>query len=80
VLFGTPPESSYQEALGFLLQSEALAPNSWKRRSLLVAQVHYKMKDWAAAKDWAAKALAIPVLTEEDETAQEEAAALLKKL
>lgn len=80
VLFGTPPESSYQEALDFLLKSEALAPDSWKRRSLLVAQVHQKMKNWALAKEWTNKALAIPVVSEEDQTAQDEATALLKKL
>lgn len=80
VLFGAPPESSYQEALDFLLKSEALAPDSWKKRTLLIAQVHQKMKNYAAAKDWTNKALALPVQTEEDETVQEEAAALLKKL
>ncbi|KAL4085645.1 hypothetical protein PRIC1_014981 [Phytophthora ramorum] len=80
VLFGSPPESSYDEALNFLHKSEQLAPDSWKKRSLLIAQVYQKKKDYETAKDWANKALAIPVASEEDEIAQEEAQALLKKL
>lgn len=80
VLFGSPPEATYAEALEFLMKSEALAPDSWKKRTLLIAQVHQKMKDAAAAKDWTARALALPVSSDEDEQVQEEAAALLKKL
>ncbi|GMF32710.1 unnamed protein product [Phytophthora fragariaefolia] len=80
VLFGTPPESSYDEALSFLLKSEELAPDSWKKRSLLIAQVYQKKKEYGTAKDWVSKALAIPVAVEEDEVAHEEAQALLKKL
>ncbi|GAB9465172.1 hypothetical protein Gpo141_00002588 [Globisporangium polare] len=79
VLFGSPPESSYDEALGFLMKSENLAPGSWKKNALLIAQVYYKKKDWAASKEWTEKALAVPVKTEEDQTSHEEAAALLKK-
>ncbi|KAG7395988.1 Regulator of microtubule dynamics protein 1 [Phytophthora boehmeriae] len=80
VLFGTPPESSYDEALRFLLQSEELAPDSWKKRSALIAQVYSKKKDAAKAKEWVDKALAIPTATEEDEIAHEEVLALQKKL
>lgn len=79
VLFGTPPESSYDEALGFLMKSDALAPGAWKKNTLLIAQVYYKKKDWAASKAWTEKALAAPVETEEDQTVHDEAAALLKK-
>ncbi|RLN57449.1 hypothetical protein BBJ29_005373 [Phytophthora kernoviae] len=80
VLFGTPPESSYDEALRFLLQSEELSPDSWKKRSVLIAQVYSKKKDAGTAKDWVGKALAISTVTEEDEIAHEEALALQKKL
>ncbi|KAI9996605.1 hypothetical protein PInf_014337 [Phytophthora infestans] len=80
VLFGTPPESTYDEALSFLHKSEELAPDSWKKRSLLIAQVYQKKKDYPTAKEWVNKALAIPVGVEEDEIAHEEAQALLKKL
>ncbi|OWZ13883.1 Regulator of microtubule dynamics protein [Phytophthora megakarya] len=80
VLFGTPPESSYDEALSFLMKSEELAPDSWKKRSLLIAQVYQKKKDYATSKEWVNKALAIPIGVEEDEISHEEAEALLKKL
>jgi tetratricopeptide (TPR) repeat protein len=79
VLFGTPPQSSYDEALGFLMKSENLAPGSWKKNMFLIAQVHYKMKDWAASKEWTEKALAVAIKTEEDQTIHDEATALLKK-
>ncbi|TDH69591.1 hypothetical protein CCR75_002577 [Bremia lactucae] len=80
VLFGTPPESSYDEALSYLFKSEELSPDSWKKRSLLIAQVFSKKKDYATAKEWLDKALAIPICGEEDEMAHEEAQALQKKL
>ena len=80
VLFGTPPESSYDEALIFLHQSEELAPDSWKKRSLLLAQVYHKQKNSTKAKEWVQKALAIPIRSEEDEIAHEEAQTLLSKL
>ncbi|CAI5738487.1 unnamed protein product [Peronospora destructor] len=80
VLFGTPPESSYDEALNFLHKSEELAPDSWKKRSLLIAQVYQKKKDYMKAKEWVQKAWAIPISSEEDEIAHEEAQTLLTKL
>jgi tetratricopeptide (TPR) repeat protein len=80
VLFGLPPESSYDEALNFLHKSEDLAPGTWKKNTFLIAQVYYKKKDYLKAKEWTEKALKVPVKTEEDETVHEEATALLKKL
>uniref|UniRef100_K3WAY1 Regulator of microtubule dynamics protein 1 n=1 Tax=Globisporangium ultimum (strain ATCC 200006 / CBS 805.95 / DAOM BR144) TaxID=431595 RepID=K3WAY1_GLOUD len=79
VLFGTPPESSYDEALGFLMKSENLSPGTWKKNMLLIAQVYYKMKNWAASKEWTEKAIAVPIENESDQIAHEEATALLKK-
>lgn len=79
VLFGAPPESSYDEALGFLMKSENLSPGTWKKNTLMIAQVYYKMKNWAASKEWTEKAIAVPVKNEEDETVHDEATALLKK-
>ncbi|KAJ0400465.1 hypothetical protein P43SY_004814 [Pythium insidiosum] len=89
VLFGAPPESSYQEALGFLLKchefdsqwkSNTMLIAQWKSNTMLIAQVYFKLKDYSKAKEWAEKTLAIPNNTEEDEDKHEEAKALLKKL
>jgi hypothetical protein len=79
VLFGSPPESSYDEALKFLLKCDELDPGSWKKNSMLIAQVYYKQRNWAASKEWTEKALAAPIQTEEDQTVHDEATALLKK-
>uniref|UniRef100_M4B8B9 Regulator of microtubule dynamics protein 1 n=1 Tax=Hyaloperonospora arabidopsidis (strain Emoy2) TaxID=559515 RepID=M4B8B9_HYAAE len=80
VLFGAPPESSYDQALDHLLQSEALAPNTWKKRALLIAHVYAKKKDDAKAKEWVDKALALPCKSEEDESVHAEAQTLGKQL
>ena len=79
-LFGTPPDASYDEALAFLLKSEALAPTTWKARALLIARVYDKKKDRGKAREWVDKVLAAPSCTEEDESVHAEAQALLKKL
>lgn len=80
VLFGSPPESSYDEALTFLLKCDDLSPGTWKKNTLLIAQAYQKKKDWATAKEWTNKAIAIPIETEEDQRVHDEATALLKKL
>ncbi|TMW60077.1 hypothetical protein Poli38472_000119 [Pythium oligandrum] len=80
VLFGSPPESSYDEALKYLLKCDELDPGSWKKNSMLITQVYYKQRNWALAKEWAQKTLDVPIKSEEDQTVHEEATALLKKL
>ncbi|DAZ94566.1 TPA: hypothetical protein N0F65_004182 [Lagenidium giganteum] len=79
VLFGTPPESSYQEAIDFLLKYENLSPGKWKKNVFLISQVYYKMKDWENSKQWTQKALDMPIETEEDQTVHDDATAQLKK-
>jgi hypothetical protein len=79
VLFGSPPESSYDESLTYLHKCDELQPNYWKKNALLIAEVYYKKRDWANSKKWTEKALAIPSKTEEEETVHEEAQAFLKK-
>eukprot|EP00644_Phytophthora_capsici_P016052 jgi/Phyca11/17493/fgenesh1_pg.PHYCAscaffold_28_\ len=80
LLFGKPPESSYDEALKFLLKADEVATEAWKERLLTIAQVYYKKKDYPAARAWVHKALALPIGLEEDEISHEKAQALLKKL
>lgn len=79
VLFGSPPESSYDEALTYLLKCDEFAPGTWKKNAMLIATVYYKQKDWAKAQEWTEKTLAIPIKTEEDAEVHEEATALLRK-
>ncbi|KAL3669945.1 hypothetical protein V7S43_005319 [Phytophthora oleae] len=80
LLFGKPPESSYDEALKFLLKADEVATEVWKERLLAIAQVYHKKKDYPAARTWVHKALALPTGLEEDEISHEKAQALLKKL
>nr|CCA18829.1 regulator of microtubule dynamics protein putative [Albugo laibachii Nc14] len=80
VLFGTPPTSSYHEALQYLLKCEKIAPGTWKKNAFLIAQVYLKQNDRIKAKEWAEKALTVPIETEEDETIHEEIVRMLSKL
>lgn len=81
-LFGTPPSSSYEEALDHFQYAESLSPGFWKKNNLMIAKcyLHLHDPDVDNARLWLQKALAISTLTEEDEEAQAEAQALLKKL
>ena len=38
-LFATPPEATYEQALGFFMKSEELSPGTWKANMLMVAKV-----------------------------------------
>lgn len=80
LLFGTPPESSYQEALEYLLKCEEISPGTWKKNAYLIAQVYMKQNDRNKAKEWAEKALRISTETEEDGTINEEIVSMLSKL
>lgn len=75
-IVGTPPESTYEEALECFTKSENLRPNAWKSNQLMIAKTLVKMGKKSDAKSWLSKALAIPTVTLEDRGAQEEAKAL----
>ena len=38
-LFATPPEATYEQALGYFMKSEELNPGTWKANMLMVAKV-----------------------------------------
>ncbi len=78
--FATPPESSYEEALGYLL-SAAENRENWIRCAKLIGDVYVKLKKQTEAKEWYSKAMAMPESKNAAEAeAQAEAAAKHKKL
>jgi hypothetical protein len=78
--FATPPESSYEEALGYLL-SAAENRENWIRCAKLIGDVYIKLVQPSEAKDWYGKAMAMPASKNAAEAAaQADAAARHKEL
>ena len=75
LLFGAPPESSYEEALGFVTKSYELRPS--KKAALFASLCHDKLKDRAMSQDWAEKCLALESVGEADAEIDRQAKALL---
>ena len=78
--FATPPESSYEEALGYLL-SAAENRENWIRCAKLIGDVYVKLQQQIEAKEWYGKAMSMPASKNAAEAdAQVEAAAKHEKL
>ena len=78
-LFATPPESSYEEALGFLLEADKNRAG-WCRNAKLIGDVYVMLKDKPKAKEWYAKCAGMTPIAPAEKAAQAEAADLAKKL
>ncbi|CAI8011608.1 Regulator of microtubule dynamics protein 1, partial [Geodia barretti] len=76
-LFGSPPESSYEEALESLMKAEERSSEDWKTNALYIAKCHLKLSDVPTAVEWLHKAHNMPTSTPEDFTAQTEVEELL---
>jgi len=71
-LFGTPPSSTFDEALGYFLKASEICPQ-FIRNSLFVADSYANLKQYDKAKEWYQKTIAIPVEKESDRKYHEEA-------
>ncbi|KAK7878020.1 hypothetical protein WMY93_031333 [Mugilogobius chulae] len=80
VIFGTPPTSTYEEALEYFLRAEEADPNFYSKNLFMLGQTYLRMNDKDKAKVWLTKAKEYPPLTHEDKETQKEAEDLLKKL
>ena len=65
VVFGTPPEASYQDAMDKFLKVNELKP-SWKANLIWIAKCAVKIKDYKTAMKYADEALAASATDEED--------------
>jgi len=72
LLFATPPTSTFNEALGYLLKSEELNPNNIRNR-LLIGDTYMAMKDQTKAKEWYQKASETPIFGDVEKVYLEEA-------
>ena len=77
-LFGAPPESSYEEALGFVERSYAIRPS--KKAALFAGLCHVQLKQREEATRWLEKCLALESAGEADADVDRQASAALAKL
>ncbi|KAJ3611398.1 hypothetical protein NHX12_021413, partial [Muraenolepis orangiensis] len=80
VIFGTPPTSSYQEALAFFLRAEEVEPGFYSKNLLMLGKTYLALKDLEKARLWLTKAKDYRPTTLEDKEAHQEAVQLLKQL
>ncbi|CAH8547794.1 unnamed protein product [Heterobilharzia americana] len=78
--FGTPPTSTYEEALNYLLESEKKAPGALANNALYIAKTYHRLKRNDLAKEYCRKVLQFTEDDLETEEAKAEASELLKKL
>ncbi|XP_031584237.1 regulator of microtubule dynamics protein 1 [Oreochromis aureus] len=80
VIFSSPPESTYEEALAFFLKAEEVDPNFYSKNLLMLGKTYLAMKDKEKALLWLTKTKEYPAHTLEDKEVHNEAVDLLKKL
>jgi len=78
LLFGSPPESSYDEALGFMLASFEMRPS--KKAALFAGLCHVQLKQREEATRWLKECLALESAGEADADVDRQASAALAKL
>ncbi|XP_030204395.1 regulator of microtubule dynamics protein 1 isoform X2 [Gadus morhua] len=80
VIFGTPPTSSYEEALEFFLKAEEVKPGFYSKNLLMLGKTYLALKDKENAHLWLTKARDYRPITTEDKEVHQEAVQLLKRL
>lgn len=75
-LFGAPPESTYEEALGFFEASDSIRPS--KKASYFAGQSCAKLKRGGDAQTWYTKCIELPSSGEADAELNKQAQAELK--
>lgn len=79
-IFGTPPESSYEEALEWFTKCENSKVPSFSRNHLWIGMTYNKMGKKEEAKEWLTKCKDYEPQKDEEKRQQEEAIALLKTI
>ncbi|XP_071785257.1 regulator of microtubule dynamics protein 1-like isoform X2 [Asterias amurensis] len=76
-IFGTPPTSTYEEALGYFKKAEETIPNFYSKNLLMLGKTYSKMGNKADAKVWLTKAADYSPQKDEDQEVVNEAKKLL---
>ncbi|XP_034027620.1 regulator of microtubule dynamics protein 1 [Thalassophryne amazonica] len=80
LIFTSPPQSTYEEAMQFFLKAEEVDPNFYSKNLLMLGKTYMALNDQQNARLWLTKAKEYPARTWEDKEAHKEAVDLLKKL
>ncbi|XP_071958331.1 regulator of microtubule dynamics protein 1-like [Antedon mediterranea] len=80
VIFTTPPESSFEEALSYFSKAEEVEPNFYSKNLLMLGKTYIKLNNLKMALLYLTKARDYPAKTEEDLKVREETEQLLPKL
>ncbi|KAL0901618.1 hypothetical protein ABMA27_006834 [Loxostege sticticalis] len=79
-LFGSPPQSTYEDALEYFLRAEAAQPRFYSLNLLRLGNCYLKLQKEDQAKYYLKLAASYPAKSNDDHRANKEAAELLKKL
>jgi len=79
-LFGTPPTSTYEEALGHFLKGEEMSPSFYSDNQLQIGLMYLKTGNKVEAKEWFTKLTNYNALTDEDKEKIQKAHEELKSL
>lgn len=80
IVFGTPPTSSFEEALVYFEHAEKLKPNYWKKNQVMLGTCLEKVGRKAEAKVMYATAMGLATRTDEDKEAHKDAEAGVKRI
>ncbi|XP_033125354.1 regulator of microtubule dynamics protein 1-like isoform X2 [Anneissia japonica] len=80
LIFTTPPESSFNEALSYFSKAEEVEPNFYSKNLLMLGKTYIKLNNIKMALLYLTKARDYPAKTEEDLMVREESELLLPKL
>ena len=78
VMFGTPPEASFADAMSKFRIVQKLKPE-WKANLFWIAKTAVALKDYATAIQMADEAAAVPSVDEEDVVCESDITAIQKK-
>lgn len=78
VMFGTPPEASFEDAMAHFRAVQQVKPD-WKANLCWIAKTAVALKQYATAIQEADKAHEVPAVDEEDIVSEKEIAAIRKK-
>lgn len=80
VIFGTPPVSTFDEALKYFESAEETEPNFYSHNLLMLGKTYLKLNQMEQALKYLRMTMEYPAKNEDDRNAKQEAQALLKKL
>jgi len=78
-LFAAPPESTYEEALNYLLDAEKIEANFYSHNLLYIGKTYLRLKQLAEARQYLERTTSYDGNSFDDQKAKEEARELLKK-